>query len=703
MNTRVHRLILLLTLTVLAFSISGCATGQRKSGQQTEITSYAFTDGALTLAMSTAFSESYTIYKPGDPFTVVVELPGVSMGKTEPRVTSNKGGITEVRFSEATTPNQVTRLEVSLDSPSDLIAERTGNNLRLRVASSAPAAAPVKAAVEPEAEKPAPANPATEVTNIRFEPAAANTLNLIVSGDGVLSPDVYAMGDKIIMDFPGIKMSAIAPMKVVAPVTGIRKSRYEGSPRLILDVEKNQRFDVTSVGNSVVMAFHGVVSSKADRKEVAEAKTVNGQTMVQNGGSPEGEPRLPRARYGGKIISLDFQNADIVPIFRFIGEVAELNVVIHPDVKGSVTLKLLNVPWDQALDIVLKLSNLDKSIEGNIMTIAPMAVFAAQKEEAKKLREANVKAADIVQGTVHLDYIEAAEFSAKLKEASVLSERGKTRVDQRTNTIIVNDTQDVINRIVNEERQYWDTPEHGKLQIMIEARIIEVDTGFSRTLGISWGGSATNNNFSFIDDKSTYDFSVNTPVSAAGPDVSIGSGGGVISIGYLESFTANMSISALESVNESRSLANPKVLTMDGQPAKIEQGTQIPYSTTSSSGTQTMFASATLSLEVTPEIQPNSIIKMKIKAKNDSPTTVQGADAPGINTQSVDTSALIRDGETLVLGGIYKQKDDDTEAGVPWLRSIPGLGWLFKSKSIGKTQTELLIFIMPKIVSRSMK
>ncbi len=701
MSTRVPRLIFMLMLMALA--LSACATGQMKTAekQETLITGYAFSDGALTLAMNNPYSDSYTIYKPGDPFTAVVEIPGVGLGNVAASAASSKGGITEAKFTVINTPKLMTRVEVSMDSPSDLVAERTGNTLRLRVVKAeepkAPAAEAAPAAPAQETA-PAASAPAGEVTSIRFEPGAGDTLNLVIQGDGAITPQVYAMGGKVILDFPGIKMSAMVPMKAVPPVLGIRKGLYEGSPRLILDLDRDSRFDVASVGNSVVLTFK---SSSAGRSAATASEAAEGTEVVTGTAAPTEELKAPHAKYTGKIISLDFQDADIVPIFRFIGEVAGLNVVIHPDVKGKITLKLLNVPWDQALDIILKLSGLGDSIDGNILTIAPTKVFTEQKEDARKLQEASAKAADIVQATVHLDYIEAADFQAKLKEASVFSDRGKSRIDPRTNTLIVNDTEDVINRIINEERPYWDTPEHGKLQVMIEARMVEVDSSLNRTLGVAWGGNATNDNFSFIHDASSYDVSVNTPVVPAGPNVNIGGPGGVLSIGYTETFKANLSIQALESVDEARSLANPKVLTMDGHAAKIEQGAQIPYQTVSSNGTQTQFVSATLSLEVTPEIQPNGIIKMKIKAKNDSPTTVQGASAPAINTQNVETSALIRDGETLVLGGIYKQKNEDTEGGIPYLHNIPFLGWLFKTRGTINNQTELLIFITPTIVNRT--
>lgn len=704
MRTRVHGLIIMLML--LAVALTACATGQNKTvkEKQAVITSYTFSEGALTLVMSESFQDTYTIYKPGDPFIAVVELPGVLLGKTAAKIASTSGGISEIRFTEISTPSELLRLEVQMDSPSDLVAVRTGQTLRLSMVSEQAPVAASEAGTEsaqPETAQSAPepemaAGPATEITNIRFEPAGGNVLNLIVQADGALAPQVYAMGEKVIIDFADIKkMSAAIPSRVMSPVKGIRKSLYEGSPRLILDIEKDRRFTVTSVGNSVLISFHDVFAPKAERKA---DETKEGDTRIQATAAPEEETKTPRGKFSGKIISLDFQDADIVPIFRFIGEVAEMNVVIHPDVKGKVTLKLMNVPWDQALDILLKLSSLDRSIDGNILTIAPVAVFTAQREEAARLKAASVKAADLIQGTVHLEYIEAAEFEKHLKNSKVLSDRGSIRIDGRTNTLIINDTEDVLSKIVNNEKLYWDTPDHGKLQVMIEARIIEVNTNFSRTLGISWGGNATDENFSFIDDDSTYDFSMNTPVGSAGPTVDLSGGG--ISIGYLETFAANMSISALESVGEARSLANPKVLTIDGQGAKISQGTQIPYSTVSDGATKTEFVSATLSLDVTPEVQPNNIIKLKVKATNDSPTLVEGADSPAISSQSVDTNALIRDGETLVLGGIYKQKDDDSHSGVPWLKDIPVLGWLFKSRSVVKSQTELLIFITPKIVSR---
>lgn len=689
------------------FLAAGCAsTGKKAPAGANELVEVQVLDGAVELRMAREFTSSYTVYKPSDPYLVVVELPGVTKGGLPGKLVTDKAGITEIRFIEAQEPDELLRVELVMDSASTVEPEKMGTSLMLRaVKEEAPAVSAEEAFEEAEAPPARELPPAANITGLSFA-GSDDKLKFTVKGDGSMEPEIFTLEGRIIVDVPGVAMEAEVPETVVYPVKAVRYGVYDTKVRLVLDLKKEVDFVASSVGDAIIISIplekEAVAEKEVGKAEIAPREAA-GKAPPEAREEVRGEPEeeapaeeepVRRRKYTGKLISLDFQDADIVPIFRFLGDVAGYNVVIHPSVKGKITLKLINVPWDQALDIILEISNLDSSVEDNIMRIAPLEVFAKQKEAQARLRQIKETAAELVQQAVHLKHIDAREMDKRIKDAKVMTPRGTTRVDERTNTLIINDVEDNIKLIVDEEVPYWDTPEHGTMQVLIEARLVEVDTEYSRELGIRWGGSATDANFSFINDASSMDVSVNTPVLAAGPTVT--APGGLINIGYTETFQVSMSLQAMESVSHVKQLANPRVITIDKQAATIRQGTQIPFSTVSSEGTKTEFKEAELRLDVTPEIQPNGILKLTVTATNNTPTPV--GNETGINTQEINTQALVKDGQTLVLGGIYQNTETEVEIRVPWLGKIPFLGWLFKTQKVTNAPKELLIFITPKIV-----
>jgi type IV pilus assembly protein PilQ len=706
----IQRIIYLcLSLSILA--VTGCATAGKEastlpveSGVNT-LADIRIVDNSVELKMDREFTSSYTVYKPADPYTVIVELPEVSKGVMNDRITS-EGVISEVNVTEVQTPEHVLRLELSLESPADVEPQKQFDGLILIVKEEA-------SGTDEEVEFESPevplveeaAEPATEITALTFS-YSKGFLKFTLKGDGYMEPEVFALDDRIIIDVPGVKINAALPEKVVSPVKAIRQGMYEDSARLVLEMEDSVEFVASTVGDSVVLSMpvsERRVVEKAEEVETGEEERVarepEGEAVdvpaVEGGEEALGEAQAEETKYTGKRISLDFQNADIVPIFRFLGDIGGYNVVIHPGVKGTITLKLINVPWDQALDIILEISNLDKNIDENILWIASLDVFAKQKEEAARMKGVNEKAADLVQRAIHLKYISAAELAARLKEAKSMSPRGTSRIDERTNTLILNDIEEKLTKIIEEEVPYWDTPEHGVMQVLIEAKIVQINSEYSRNLGIRWGGQADNTTFE-QSDSYTIDWSVNTPVLPAGPNVA--APGGILSLGYAETLDINLSLEALETVSKVKQLSNPRILTIDKTAASIEQGTQIPFSTVSADGTKTEFQDAVLSLNVTPEIQPNGILRLQVNATNDSPVVV-GSEV-GINKQQINTQALVKDGQTLVLGGIYQNSENETETRVPILGQIPFFGWFFKTQTKSVSPSEVLIFITPKIVSR---
>jgi type IV pilus assembly protein PilQ len=399
-------------------------------------------------------------------------------------------------------------------------------------------------------------------------------------------------------------------------------------------------------------------------------------------------------KYTGKIISLDFQNAEIVPIFRFIGDISGYNVVVHPSVGGTVTLKLLNVPWDQALDIILNIFGLAKSIEGNIMTIAPTSIFdkiAKDQAQHKKTQEVT---AELVLRTIHLEYIDVNDMKKEIDSRKVLSPRGTLTVDSTGNDLWVEDTEEILVRI-NKLVKHFDRPMYGRQQIMVEAKIVTVTASYTKSIGINWGGEF---GFQAMGTPLTGTFSVNQPGADGGTATALipNSLAGSVITGSSPYATINLALSALETIGDSKTLSNPRVLTINGQGASIQSGTQIPVSTTTAEGSTTEFINANLSLNVTPSIKPNDVIEIQVSVNKDEPVSVGGQ--TGIDTNSVNTKALVKNGETLVIGGIYTNDTSNPKSGIPGLRKIPIIGWLFGTEEYSDSTNELLILITPRII-----
>jgi type IV pilus assembly protein PilQ len=428
---------------------------------------------------------------------------------------------------------------------------------------------------------------------------------------------------------------------------------------------------------------------------------------------------------------MDFKDADLTNVFRIIAEVSNLNIITADDVKGKVSVRLVNVPWDQALDIVLRSKSLGAVQEGNVLRIAPLSSlrkeeaerFDAMKQVDQSRQEALNRAAEIkatqeaVFDTIPINYGKASEMLVKIKPLA--SKYGRLDSDDRTNVLIIRD----LPQNIAEVRTLVATLDTATPQVLIEARIVEVDTTFSRELGIQWGGSyrgggntkygvtgaqdstggslpggavtaATINPFTATAPVPSY--AVNLPAA-----IGLGSGGG-IAFGVLkDNLRLDLSLSALEASGKGKIISSPKIVTIDNREATIEQGTQIPYSTVSASGTNVQFIDATLSLKVTPHITPDGRVSMKLEAKNDSQGDVApGSTTPSINKKKATTEVLIRDGETTVIGGILQITRNESRAGLPWLSKIPVLGYLFRKDTNSTQNRELLIFITPKILKQ---
>jgi type IV pilus assembly protein PilQ len=429
----------------------------------------------------------------------------------------------------------------------------------------------------------------------------------------------------------------------------------------------------------------------------------------------------------GTPISLDFKDGDLQDIFRLFADISGLNVVVNPGVSGKVTLKLNEVPWARALELILKTNGLGCVLEDNVIRIAKLTDLQREETERRKLEEEKQLAGNLVDFTKRISYAKAMTLSDVLKKAGALSPRGQLNVDERTNTIIIRDLEGYIRKAEGLIAELdTATP-----QVEIEARIVVTTRNFTRDLGIQWGfsseqsvryGNTTDRVFpnSIILNGSGVTSDLGLPADNTGPGGSSSSAGiGAPGRGYmvnlpasgfnsgigismgniLGSFNLDVALTALERQGRGRLLSTPKVTTQNNQAAEIKQGLQIPIQTVANNTVTVQFKDAVLTLKVTPQITDAGTVILNLEVENnaaDFANLVNGI--PPINTQSAKTIVLVRDGHTAVVGGIYQSTEVTSQQSTPFLSKIPVLGYLFKNNFMDSRNNELLLFITPRIV-----
>lgn len=403
-------------------------------------------------------------------------------------------------------------------------------------------------------------------------------------------------------------------------------------------------------------------------------------------------------RYTGEKITLIFDAANIRSILQLIGDVSGLNILASSDVQGTVTLRLIDVPWDQALDLVLETTNLGKIQQGNILRIMPKEKIREIEQQAMKEQMVAIEEGVLETRTYSISYASVDDMKGFLTD--IKSDRGSIIADSRNKQLIIRDATAVLEQM-EEMIMQIDKPER---QVMIEARIVEANTNFSRNLGVKW-------NFDYNQDGIDGDesFSVNDAALGLGgsfilpvTNPAVAGAASAISFGAIDSqLDIDLRLAALENNGEGRIVSTPKITTLNGEQATISQGTKIPFSSVSDSGTDVQFENAELKLAVTPEINPDGSILLEIDASNSSVGSVvptATGDAVSIDEKKAQTKVLVRNGQTTVIGGIFIEQENESQSGVPILKDVPILGHLFKSTSKTKDRRELLIFITPRIV-----
>jgi type IV pilus assembly protein PilQ len=432
-------------------------------------------------------------------------------------------------------------------------------------------------------------------------------------------------------------------------------------------------------------------------RSLAQAVTAGAQTPAAQG-----------QRYTGNPVSLDFQGADLRAVLRTFSEISGLNVVLDPTIQGTVDVALRDVPWDQALDIILRANKLGYVVDGTIVRVAPLTVLADEEMQRRKLAEEQALSGELHVLTRALSYARAEDLRALLT-ATVLSPRGTIQQDTRTNTIIINDLQDRLDRAT----ALLTTLDVPQPQVEIEARIVQTSRTFARQLGVQWGASGQ----ASAALGNTLPLSFPNQASIGGrtggaTDTQADAGSNVVNLGVQAATSAigvalgsvngavnlDVALSALESTGQGRILSTPRVSTQNNVEAEITQGVQIPIQTVANNTVTVTFRDAALTLKVTPQITAANTVIMRISVENAAPDfSRQVNNIPPIDTQRAITQVLVSDGDTTVIGGIYVSREQTTQDRTPGLNRLPLLGWLFKRDTLADENRELLIFITPRI------
>jgi type IV pilus assembly protein PilQ len=666
---------------------------QTLSGQQVQL--------KLHLSGAAPQPLPFTIDKPA---RIAFDLPNTTLALASRRVDVRSGGVDSVLAAEA---NGRTRLVVNVDSllpyttkvDGSTIIITLGNN---QVATVADTAAPVAGG----SGQPLAAPVARTIRSIDFRRGADGTGRVIVQLTDPRTPvNVRQEGSQVVVDFTGTLMPKNLMRRYdvtdfATPVQTVDAIRVEGSSRLV----------ISAVGDFDQLAY------QSDNQYTIEIKP-----SLKRAGADE------KKEYTGERLTLNFQDIDVRSVLQLLADTSGQNIVVSDSVTGNLTLRLQNVPWDQALDIVLRTKGLDKRRQDNVIIIGPTEELAnrekAELAARREVQDLSPTHAEFLQ----VNYAKVGDLAKLIKSTnakdSMLSARGSLSIDDRTNTLLVQDTSEKLSEI-RRLVQALDVPVR---QVLIEARVVIVSDTFERDLGARFGVTSAQTNGSNgllavtgtgigaagMTSSAISNLAAGTPiVPVTAPalanryqvNLPAANVNGSIGLSLLGgSYLIDLELSAAQNEGRSETISAPRVITANQKQATIMQGVEIPYQESASSGaTTTQFKNAVLSLKVTPLITPDNRVVMDIDVSDDSVgqqvTSATGGSVPSIDTRQIVTQVLVNDGQTVVLGGILATTKTKGSNAVPYLANIPVLGHLFKSTTDVNNKTELLIFITPKIL-----
>lgn len=648
-------------------------------------------------------SFTYETFELSNPTRIVVDLKSVSVAAgVKSVVQASNEMLSRVRVAQYQTSPKVARAVIDLNSKVPYSVTPKGSELLIQIGESKvsenqsdPAMDTTDdAASEPEVTS-APA-PATSEPEQVAEPA---------------SPEPAMVESTTPVELPPSMPAPTESMKVAAKESEQMVAKNEEKPVEAVP-QNNEQFFTFKPDTSLFAQETGSTGSAGSTGSTTTS--TEGAGGYGMGSFGDKTLRSGEKQYTGEPFSFDFKDIDIKDLFRFIADISGLNVILDPAVKGSVTLKLTEVPWDQALDLITKNQGLGYTIEGNVIRIAPVQKIADEERKRAEQERQMMLSAPLVTKIKPLSYAKAADVDRVVKR--LLTPKGTSIIDTRTNTLIITDINTNIDAIMN----LIDTLDSRTAQVLIEARIVETRKNFSQAFGIQWGfrgivdptfGNNTTLQFpnnvlldgapltatGGLTNNPLGGYAVNLPTDAA-PNSAIG-----LSLGnILDTFRLDIALMALENSGNARVLSSPKVATQNNTKAEILQGQQIPYQTIANNTITTTFINAALRMSVTPQITSEGTIIMDIELENNSPdfSHLVGAagGTPPINIERATTTLLVEDGGTTVIGGIFQNSDSYAQGRTPILHRIPLLGWLFKNTNVNRTNSELLIFITPRIL-----
>jgi type IV pilus secretin PilQ/predicted competence protein len=672
----------------------------------------------------------------------------------------------------------------SKDRALNLVFERAAQTSAKPETQAAPVEVPAPQPTAAAEVAEAPAEPSAPVAKAKGEPVSApagpvakgpastilgvtqsmddGQLAITVQANGSLHYQDFFLGnpDRLVVDFKDVMTRAPKALDVTqGPVRKVRIGQFSAATpkvaRLVLDLSARSPYHIVEARDGVKILFGegGRTTSPAplaalrtDPPPATTALAMPASVIVpapaQAPPPALAMPSLPAQQeppkesfeaktigqapkvYTGHPINLDFKDGDLQDIFRLFADISGLNVVVNPGVSGKVTLKLTEVPWDQALDLILKTNGLGRTIDDNVIRIARLSDLQKEEEDLRKLKENQALAGDLTTWRKSLSYAKAVDLEPSVKKVA-LSPRGQITLDTRTNTMIITD----LPTYLDKARDLINDLDRATKQVEIEARIVVTSRNFTRDLGIQWGFSQRQTPEFANQTNKTFPSSIilngqgtpsqlglpadqgalGTGASATGtagrgyavnlPASSFNSAIGISLGNILGNFNLDAALTALEKQGRGRILSTPKVTTQNNQPAEIKQGVQIPLQTIANNTVTVQFKDAVLTLKVTPQITEADTVILNLEVENntaDFANEVNGI--PPINTQSAKTIVLVRDGATSVIGGIYQSNEQTAQSATPFLGKLPILGYLFRNRFVSTSNNELLLFITPRIV-----
>lgn len=606
----------------------------------------------------------YTIEQPA---RIALDLPGVKNKLGTKNRELGAGNARSVSIVEA---QDRTRLIINMTNLAPYSTRADGKDLYVVVGEGVSASEPVANTpiVKPYVAKP------RGISNVDFQRGEQGEGNVVISlNDPTNTPDIQDQGGKIRLTFAKSALPEALRVRLdvkdfATPVQFVNASESNGDVSIVIEPT----------------GIYDYLAYQTDDQLTISVKPVTQEQIEQR--------NAERFAYSGEKLSLNFQDIDVRSVLQLIADFTDLNLVASDTVQGNITLRLQNVPWDQALDLVLQTQGLDKRKIGNVLLVAPADEIAARERQEMEVQKQIAELAPLRRELIQVNYAKASQIAALFQSVTSgnSDQRGSVTVDDRTNSIIAYQTQEQLDELRRVVAQL-DIPVR---QVMIEARIVEANVDYSKSLGVRWGGalSTGSGNWSLSGDDMPF-----VDLGAAGATSNIG-------IGFLSNHAIlDLQLSAMEKTGNGEVVSQPKVVTADKETAKIMKGAEVPYQEASSSGaTSTSFKEAALSLEVTPQITPDNRIIMDVKVTKDEPDFSQAASTggvPSINKNEVNANVLVSDGETIVIGGVFSNTQSKSVDKVPFLGDLPFVGRMFRSDLVQERKSELLIFITPRIMN----